>query len=349
IIFVMYIINPRDLYLKIGCMFLLINLLNLLPIYPLDGGRFVHLVLFSRNRFLELAMNIITAALLLILGFAIKSWFIKMLGFFNLLGISYKFKLAKKAKQLKSELIEAGPDMSDAEHQSDQIPEHILKHMITWIHQNMPGSMKPKTMADVALQLWERIKIHPPRVGATIILLVVFFIGYVFSFVSIGALAVSFYKNNGYSSEIIEYQKQDGTIGYKEQVSFMKKLSSETELSDDQQFYHGSHEEYGFDGKISAQGQWNMGTRADHWKHFDQDGSLIREVHYESGLPVLTKSLQDGKWHQNKWEDLSLQAKELHRQTAGFQQGPNKLPEYDYSKMIFDPNVVTSAPTLSVQ
>jgi len=34
-------------------LFIFINGINLLPVLPLDGGRFLHATLFSRNRWLE--------------------------------------------------------------------------------------------------------------------------------------------------------------------------------------------------------------------------------------------------------------------------------------------------------
>jgi hypothetical protein len=324
-----------------GNMFLIINILNLLPIYPLDGGQFMHQVLFSRNRYLELVVNIITATVLLLAGFAMKSWFLKILGFINLLGLTFKFKMAGAARQLKASLLKT--NTRDAEHVSlnvdeEDIPEHIMKRMIEWIYNNMPAGMTPKTAAATVLQLWERVRVDPPKAGATAALLATFVAGYIISFVSLGILAASSYKNNMFSSKIVEYQDADGITCYKEQSYFMGKLNAETQLTNDQMYYHGYHKVYGVDGEMFQEGQWDMGSKTGTWKVYDANDVLIAETLYENGKPVLIKSLEEGQWIETRWENFGEQIKKFHEQTAQFQFGPGKNPEYDYSEFTYDAN-----------
>ncbi|MHC4084656.1 MAG: site-2 protease family protein, partial [Planctomycetota bacterium] len=341
VMFITYLITAQELCLQMGNMFLIINIINLLPIYPLDGGQFMHQVLFSRNRHLELAVNIIAAAVLLLAGFAMKSWFLKILGFINLLGITFKFKMAGAARQLKASLLRT--NNRDAEHVSldvdeEDIPEHIMKRMIEWIYNNMPAGMSPKTAAATVLQLWERVRVDPPKAGATAALLVTFVAGYIISFVSLGILAASFYRNDMFSSKIVEYQDADGITCYKEQSYFMGKLNAENQLTNDQMYYHGYHKVYGVNGEIFQEGQWDMGSRTGSWKVYDANDVLTTETLYENGKPVLIKSLEEGQWTETRWEDFSQQTKKFHEQTAQFQFGPGKSPEYDYSEFTYDAN-----------
>ena len=212
-----FIITDNQIYYKTGSMFLFLNLLNLLPVFPLDGGRFLHEVVFSRNRYIELVVNILTGGFLLIAGFGLKSWFLKVLGFFNLAGISMKFKLAAKSKQLKKELLENPVNAQYLESNDEEIPEHIMKHMINWIHSNISGVMNHKTVATTVRQMWERIRIAPVGVGATIGLLMIFLAGYIISFISTGVFAVLMVRNNPFTAKIVEYRTEAGSTGYKEQ------------------------------------------------------------------------------------------------------------------------------------
>lgn len=341
VMFIIYLITAQELCIQMGSFFLIINIINLLPIYPLDGGQFLHQVLFSRNRYLELVVNIITVAVLLLAGVALKSWFLKILGFINLIGITFKFKMAGAARQLKASLLRT--NTRDTEHVSlnvyeEDIPEHIMKRMIEWIYDNMPAGMTPKTAAATVLQLWERVRIDPPKAGATAVLLVTFFAGYVISFVSLGILAASFYKNFMVSSKIVEYQDANDITCYKEQSYFMGKLSTENQLTDDQLYYHGYHKVYGVDGQIFEEGQWDMGRKTGSWKVYDVNDVLTVQTIYENGKPVLIKSLVEGQWTETRWEDFTQQTKKFHEQTAQFQFGPGKSPEYDYSEFTYDPN-----------
>jgi Zn-dependent protease len=341
VMFLTYFITAQELCLQMGSMFLIINIINLLPIYPLDGGQFLHQVLFSRNRYLELVVNIVTAAVLLLAGVALKSWLLEILGFINLLGITFKFKMASAARQLKASLLTT--NIQDTEHASldvyeEDIPEHIMKRMIDWIYSNMPAGMTPKTVAATVLQLWERVRVDPPGAGATAALLVTFFAGYVISFLSLGILAASFYRNFMVSSEIVEYQDPNGVTCYKEQSYFMGELSTETQLTDDRMYYHGYHKGYGIGGGIVEEGQWDMGSRTGTWKIYDANDVLTGETLYENGKPVLIKRLVEGRWTETKWEDFSQQTRNFHEQTAQFRFGPGKSPEYDYSDFVYDPN-----------
>ncbi|MHC4284368.1 MAG: hypothetical protein ACYSWZ_15555, partial [Planctomycetota bacterium] len=180
--------------------------------------------------------------------------------------------MAGAARQLKASLLRT--NNRDAEHVSldvdeEDIPEHIMKRMIEWIYNNMPAGMSPKTAAATVLQLWERVRVDPPKAGATAALLVTFVAGYIISFVSLGILAASFYRNDMFSSKIVEYQDADGITCYKEQSYFMGKLNAENQLTNDQMYYHGYHKVYGVNGEIFQEGQWDMGSRTGSWKVYD--------------------------------------------------------------------------------
>jgi Zn-dependent protease len=78
---------------------LIINWLNLLPIYPLDGGKVVHILFFNRYPYLDILFKIITVLLLLALG-TISSIFL-ILGILTALTIFPGFRQVKILRTLK--------------------------------------------------------------------------------------------------------------------------------------------------------------------------------------------------------------------------------------------------------
>jgi len=65
--FALYLITPEPLFLKFAWPFLLLNLFNLLPVYPLDGGQFFQVLFFNGSRIIQLAFLYLSMAVLLYL------------------------------------------------------------------------------------------------------------------------------------------------------------------------------------------------------------------------------------------------------------------------------------------
>lgn len=306
--------------IRLAGIFLVLNLLNLLPIFPLDGGRFLHEVLFSRSRYVELVMNILATAVLLIAGFGLNDWVLRILGFLNLVTISHKFRLASAALKMRAELLQKNKSLLDQSGEED-IPENVLKLMIVWIQQNIPGSLKPKAFATMTLDLWDRIRILPPRVGATIGLLTLYFSGYVISLVAFGILGFSYWKENRYKSEIVSFVDPNGMVCNVEKTYLRGKVFSEAQLTEDQKYYHGRYKEYDSLGFVE-EGLWENGQKVGKWISRDPNGVTKTETYYEKGRPILFRTLIGDQWEETKWEDLSQEDKDLYIEIAENRSGP---------------------------
>lgn len=70
-----------------------VNLLNLLPIMPLDGGRLFHLALFSRHAALEVAFTVVTGGLLAVYGVTSGDTWLSLVGLFTATGVVHRLKL----------------------------------------------------------------------------------------------------------------------------------------------------------------------------------------------------------------------------------------------------------------
>jgi hypothetical protein len=94
-------------------MFAALNVFNLLPFYPLDGGRFLQDLLFSRNRYLEAVFRVILGGLTVLVGLAMGAWILAGVGGFVILFTGMAFKTSRAAAALRRR--EGFPDTVSAE------------------------------------------------------------------------------------------------------------------------------------------------------------------------------------------------------------------------------------------
>ena len=104
IIGAVYIVTDHLLLRRMMLMFLGINIFNLLPFYPLDGGRFLREILFSRNRYAELIFRILASGGLLLLAVASGMWILAAFVAVGLLTIGPTFKMAGIATTLRPQV-----------------------------------------------------------------------------------------------------------------------------------------------------------------------------------------------------------------------------------------------------
>jgi len=86
--------------------FLAINLLNCLPIYPLDGGRLLETLFFKENHILRLVFGIISILVLVTLCFVLVSPFLAVIPFFIGMELYNENKHEKIREYLRQERID---------------------------------------------------------------------------------------------------------------------------------------------------------------------------------------------------------------------------------------------------
>ncbi len=82
---------------------LVLNILNLLPIFPLDGGRVVHRLLLGRNPFVETGFRLLGAALFVVAGLAYGDMIVLAIGGFSLFGIPQSLRMSKFETRLRQQ------------------------------------------------------------------------------------------------------------------------------------------------------------------------------------------------------------------------------------------------------
>jgi hypothetical protein len=152
---------------------------------PLDGGRFFHLILFSRHRVLELAFSLF-AALALIASAALGLWVLPVMGGFLLLGLPLQSRLRRAADGLRAQLGEVKAE--PAELSEDELRKLFLA--AREVTRNAP-LRAPRAGANMMEMLLDRAAVRPPPILASVLLLVPWLAGLAASVLALMGLAMS--------------------------------------------------------------------------------------------------------------------------------------------------------------
>jgi hypothetical protein len=84
----------------LALMLITVNALNLLPIEPLDGGQLFGVLLYSRNRHIEIVVRAITAAGIITLSLLYTEWIFVLIGVFMLINLGARKRQLAEAEKL---------------------------------------------------------------------------------------------------------------------------------------------------------------------------------------------------------------------------------------------------------
>jgi hypothetical protein len=98
---------PHPYLIELGETLLLVNAFNLLPFGGLDGGKLLLRVLFSRNRYLEIAFTALGSLALAALAFAGGSFVLGLFALASLAALPRRLRVLEAAQRLRSTLADA--------------------------------------------------------------------------------------------------------------------------------------------------------------------------------------------------------------------------------------------------
>ncbi|HLO85095.1 MAG TPA: site-2 protease family protein [Nostocaceae cyanobacterium] len=126
---------------------IVLNLFNLLPIYPLDGGKIADLLLFSRFPYLDILFKIFGVIILALtsLNSPMMLIFVVLIA----LGIPQSFRTAKINSQLQKEL------RQDAPTDQNSLVYSIFNHLRKLGHVNLPFNTKYTLVKDLIQRYYE--------------------------------------------------------------------------------------------------------------------------------------------------------------------------------------------------
>jgi tetratricopeptide (TPR) repeat protein len=230
--------TKERLYFDIASMFIFINTLNLLPLYPLDGGRFFEWIFFSRNYAVEVTFKVATSLIFILLALLLKAWILILIPIFVLLSLKTSYYVYKATKAVKNEF-------SDAPIEKLKLDEKAVGKIRSRLDEKaISGKVNLKNLAAIVDAAWQRLFNIPPTPLKTVSLLFLYVLCICFAGAAIGGIAASIDRGGVYLTKgehdraIAEFNKaletnpkDSGT--YKNRgAAYMKKGQYDQAISD---------------------------------------------------------------------------------------------------------------------
>jgi tetratricopeptide (TPR) repeat protein len=180
------------IYYDIASMFIFINAFNLLPLYPLDGGRFFDLILFSRNYAVEVIFKVVTSLLFIMLAISIRTWVLILIPLFILLSLKRSYYVYKATQGLKTELF-------DASIETLKLDEETVGRIRSRLDEKaLSGKRSLKNLATLVDATWQRLFNIPPSPLKTVSLLFLYILCVCFAGAAIVGIAASIDRGSVY-------------------------------------------------------------------------------------------------------------------------------------------------------
>lgn len=151
--------------IKLALLLEILNVINLLPVLPLDGGWNLHTIVFCRHAMLDLGFRVAAAAALfaasILLGDRIWMFLAIALG----AGLPVTYRSARLVDRLRRE------GRQDAATTLDGIPRETALGIARAVRADFPKHLNAKNAAGIVLNVFETLNSRPPGMLASIALL----------------------------------------------------------------------------------------------------------------------------------------------------------------------------------
>jgi Zn-dependent protease len=272
----------NELLHSAAMLLVVLNGFNLLPFMPLDGGRFLHLVLFSRQPYLEAVFRVVTGGLLALCGWGLSSWMLGLVGVFIIFGTPAVFRLSRLAWLLRGPL-RTGEEMD----LTARIPHEYAVPLIERIRASFPQTTQPKQLANMVRQVWERIHLRPPGLVASLLLLLIYAGGFLAAPVIALALSIPI-------PVAVTREDANGKPVRVREVRVWGRVQQWTEV-DANGIPEGRHVEFHANKKVKTEGAYREGIPHGDWKNYGENGRLESVSRFRGGKMIQMPPVgQDG-------------------------------------------------------
>ena len=269
----LFLLEGDSLYRKIAYFLLFLNGFNLLPLTPLDGGRFFEEILFSKNRFFEMAFAILAVLVFAGLGILLRDWLLGLLALINIIQLAPTFHISTIATQLKKKQIN--------NLQLHKLSAEHLNLITEKLREKFPKLFDPlsgKALAGYASRLIERVNAGGTSVLKTIVFIISYAVIALGAIVCAGLLVVN---NHEYELHVYKDKKV-----LKSFYAGDPRPASEVELNQKNEF-HGTATAYYQDGKIMQKIEFKNGKVEGKWIEYDQKGAILFSDAFKKGRHLL--------------------------------------------------------------
>ncbi len=121
--------EPSSLFIQLGVILILLNVMNLIPIDPLDGGQLMRILFFNNYEFAQLIFTAVSSLAIAGIGLYFNSWLMIIFGLLLGFRIKNKHKLYLIRKDMKEDDIEYESNYDDISNKTySKIKQIIIEH-----------------------------------------------------------------------------------------------------------------------------------------------------------------------------------------------------------------------------
>ncbi len=179
--------NEVDIASQVGAILILLNVMNLIPLDPLDGGQLLRTLYFKRYELIQFVFSIITSLGMIILGIVLNSWLITAFGVLLGFRIKSRHKIYLIRKDLREEKLRYESNYEDLSDKTYKSLKNIVEDHIPMLAEIKENSDTEKYDQIVARQV-DKVLYPPTLYDASIGYKALMFI------VWVGAIALAVYS-----------------------------------------------------------------------------------------------------------------------------------------------------------